>query len=102
VVVPEGATIPRAFERQNPRTALTACPVGSPLSVFLSMDALASELYYIAIEADRAGRTAVIEDQTVAIFTSMTTPRTDGPAYVSYRVDRVKSARDAIRLLDTV
>jgi hypothetical protein len=64
------------------------------------MDALASELYYIAIEADRAGRTAVINDQCVTIFTSTRTPRVDGPSYVSYRVDRVRSVSEARLLLN--
>lgn len=64
------------------------------------MDALASELYYIAVEADRAGYAAVIGDRCVAILSStQTPPRVDEPAYVSYRVDRVHSLAEARALL---
>ncbi len=63
------------------------------------MDAFASELYYIAVEADRAGRAAVIDDRSVAILTSTRTPLAEGPAYVSYRVDRVRSISEARTVL---
>lgn len=66
------------------------------------MDALASELYYIAVEAGRAGHAAVIDDRCVAILSSTYTPaRADEPAYVSYRVNRVHSLAEARALLQS-
>lgn len=66
----------------------------------MGMDALASELYYIAVEAGRAGHAAVVGDRCVAILSSTQTHRcVDEPAYVSYRVDRVRSLTEARALL---
>ena len=77
----------------------TPCPLFRGVCVFKGMDALACELYYIAVEADRAGRAAVIDDQSVAILTSTRTPRVEGPSYVSFRIDRVRSIVEARQLL---
>lgn len=65
------------------------------------MDALASELYYIAVEAEVAGRSAVIDDGTVAILTPARRCFQEGPAYVSFQVNRVRSVAEAQQLLQS-
>ena len=65
------------------------------------MDALASELYYIAVEANLAGRPAVIDSQSVAILMPIRIDGADGPAYVSFQVTHVQTAVEARALLQT-